>query len=321
MVFIRSELLSDLEMKSKAMINFIMRRADRLIIRLFLAAIFCTIFLGSSSAQLLNPPEQGDTTRSLLTRKNVITAGIVAHTAFTFVLEYKWWWEGNYHPFGFVQEGFLNDVALGVDKFGHFYTHHVYFHALYNILKWGGYDESMVLWASTIVPALYGLSLEIGDGYSSYLFSTEDLVADLLGIGYGLLQVKHPFFNNLKIKWSYFPVVHVNSFDHPFSEDYDGHIYWLSANVHNLLPESAQNYWPRFLNVAVGYGGKNISAGSEGPKLRKLAIALDYNLIVLPLNGETWDPIKNIIDLFHFPAPGVRIIETEPAEIKPVLLH
>jgi hypothetical protein len=168
---------------------------------------------------------------------------------------------------------------------------------------------------------VYGLSLEIGDGYSSYLFSPEDLAADLLGVGYGLLQVKHPFFNNFKIKWSYFPVAHVNTFDHPFSADYDGHIYWLSANVHNLLPEPVQNYWPRFLNVAVGFGAKNVSPGTDGPKLRKFAIALDYNLTVLPLNGETWDPIKNIIDLFHFPAPGVRFIESEPPEFKPVLLN
>ncbi len=286
-----------------------------------LTLIVCALLCYEGSAQPVVEVQEPDTTQSLLSRKTLITTAIVAHTAFTFVLEYQWWWQDNYHKFGFVREGFWHDYSLGVDKLGHFFTHYVYFHALYNILGWGGYDESTVLWASTMIPALYGLSLEIGDGYSSYLFSPEDLTADFLGIGYGFLQVKYPFLNNFKVKWSYYPAAHNNTFDHPFSEDYDGHIYWISFNVHNLLPESARGYWPKLLNIAVGYGGKNIWTGATGPAFRKLAISLDYNLMTIPLDGDTWDRIKYVVDLFHLPAPGVRIIQNEPAEFKPLLLN
>lgn len=275
-----------------------------------------------SSAQVETTSASKDTTHSIFNRKNLITYGIVAHSVFTTYVEYRWWWEGNYHPFRFQVEGFLNDYSLGVDKVGHLYTSHFYFHVLHNLMKWGGHDESTNLWVSTLVPALYALSIEIGDGYSTYQFAPDDLAFNLLGVAYGFLQAKHPFFNNFKIKWSYFPAANrLNTFQHPFSDDYNDHIYWLSINVHNLLPEEAQSYWPKFLNVAVGYGGQNISKGSVGPQLRKFAVAFDYNLTVLPLEGDTWEVIKNIVDLFHFPAPGVRFVEGEPAEGRALILH
>ena len=297
------------------------RRPGFVVHPLVLALLSLGVFESSIAQETGLPLDRDTTSSSILTRKSLITTGIIAHTAFTFALEYKWWWQGNYHPFGFVNEHFWHDYSLGVDKMGHFYTHHVYFHALYQLLDWGGYDESTVWWGSVTIPALYGLSLEIGDGYSSYLFSPEDLIADFLGIGYGVLQVKYPYLNNFKVKWSYYPSSHLNTFNHPFSEDYDGHIYWVSANVHDLLPASLQGYWPRFLNIAVGYGGKNISNDDSGPLRRKLAIALDYNLMTIPLNGETWDRVKYIIDLFHLPAPGVKMIQDEHPQVKPLLLN
>lgn len=287
-----------------------------------IAPFFLLVVSQSSFGQATAPAVSGDTTHTFFNRKNVITYGLVAHSVFTTYVEYQWWWKGDYHPFQYRVEGFLNNYSLGVDKVGHFYTSHFYFTVLHNLMGWGGYDESTNLWVSTMVPALYALSIEIGDGYSTYQFAPDDLALNLLGIGYGILQVKYPFFGNFKIKWSYFPsATHLNTFKHPFSDDYDDHIYWISVNVHNLLPRPVGNYWPKFLNVAFGYGGQNISKGSSGPQLRKFAISLDYNLTTIPLEGETWDVVKNIVDLFHFPAPGVRFVETEPAEFRPVLLH
>jgi hypothetical protein len=284
------------------------------------------IFLSQSAvAQSGEEGAANDTTHSFFSRKNVITYGIVAHSIFTTYVEYRWWWKGDYHPFHYQVEGFFNDYSLGVDKVGHFYTSHFYFHTLHNLMKWGGYDESTSLLVSSLIPAVYALSIEIGDGYSSFMFSPDDLAFNLLGIGYGMLQSKLTFLNNFKVKWSYYPgATYLNSFKHPFSSDYDDHIYWLCMNVHNLLPESMGYYWPKFLNLAVGYGGTNISndavlAGRV--PLRKFAIALDYNITTIPLDGDTWEVVKNIVDLFHFPAPGVRIIQNEPAEFKPLLLH
>ncbi len=280
------------------------------------------IAVESAAAQDVVPSDSVSRTPSLFTRRNLITYGIVAHSIFTTYVEYKWWWKGDYHPFTFEVEGFVNDYSVGVDKLGHMYTSHFYFHTLHDLLRWGGYEESTSLWVSAIIPFVYAFSIELGDGFSSFHFSPDDLAFNTMGIVYGVLQEEYPLLKNFKYKWSYFPSAsHLNSFVHPFSADYDSHIYWITFNVHNLLPERISHYWPRFLNLAVGYGGQNISIGDEGPKLRKFAIGFDYDLTSIPLDGDTWDLIKNLVDNFHFPAPGVRIIQNEPAKFKPLLLN
>lgn len=290
---------------------------------LIVSVLICVIaFSERASSQAEDLTVKEDTTQSFLSRKTAITIGVSVHSALAIVLEYHWWWRGNYHPFRFEVEGFLNDYSLGVDKAGHFYTSYFYQNALYRTMRWGGYDESTAAWVSVVVPVLYATSLEIGDGFSIYQFSPDDLVANFLGITYGALQLKYPVLRDFNFKWSYYPAgKYAASADHPLSNDYDGHIYWLSFRLHNLLPESMKPYWPKFLNLAIGYSAKNASLESIGPMKRKFAISLDYNLTELPLTGETWETIKNIFDLLHFPAPGVRYIEGERPQFKPLLLN
>ena len=260
-----------------------------------------------------------------------MTYGLVAYTAASFYVEYKWWWEGNYHHFVFQNEGFWNNYSLGVDKFGHFYISYLYFNLTYEILRWAEYDEETALWIAVSIPALNALSIEIGDGFSNYNFSGVDLAANMLGIGYGYAQNKFPFLQNFKFKWSYYPSGHI-PLDGQFriTDDYDGHLYWLSVNVHNLLPESVQPWWPKFLNVAAGYGGTNIYGRPKrvgtpilpvGKRERKWAVSLDYNISEIPLSGSVWNTLKSMLDNFKFPAPGVERIGSESVRVKPLILN
>ncbi len=253
-------------------------------------------------------------------RKPVVATALVLHSAYTFYIEYQWWWKGEYKPFAIQSEGFLNDYSLGIDKFGHFYTPYAIFSGVYQIMTWGGFDESTVLWTSISIPAFHALTVEIGDGFTRYQFAPDDLLFNALGISYGVLQLHYPVLQNFVFKWSYFPTTHLEK-KFNLTNDYDGHIYWLALNVHNLLPKDYKNLWPKYLNLAVGYGAKNASVGSSEPIVRKFAIGLDYNLLSLPITGETWDVAKNIFDKFHYPAPGIRFIENQPAEAKLFLLN
>lgn len=292
--------------------------------------ISTALFIGTLTSAL-HAEEKSDTLGSTITKKEWITYGLAAYTAASFYVEYKWWWEGNYHPFQFENDGFWNNYSLGVDKIGHFYTSYLYFTITYDILRWADYDEATALWIAFAVPTFNALSIEIGDGFSTYAFSAVDFTANMVGIGYGIAQKKIPFLQNFKFKWSYYPSGHI-PFDGKFrlTDDYDGHIYWLSVNVHNLLPENVKPWWPKFLNVAVGYGGKNIygrpawvgkpiipSAARE----RKWAVSLDYNLSEIPINGWLWNAIKSMLDNIKLPTPGIKKTGAEKIEIKPLLLY
>ena len=264
-------------------------------------------------------------------KKKVMTYGMIAYTAASFYVEYNWWWKGNYHEFVFENDGFWNNYSLGVDKFGHFYASYLYFHFTYDILRWANFTEETSLWLAIAFPAFNALSVEIGDGYSTFAFSALDLTTNMLGIGYSVLQKEVPFFENFNFKWSYYPSGTI-PFDGKFriTDDYDGHIYWLSFNIHGLLPERLREYYPRWLTFAVGYGGKNISARPaligtpipfNGIPARKWAFSIDYNLLELPLEGGLWNPLKSLLNNFKLPAPGVRQIQNQKAEFKPLLVN
>ncbi|KAB2923951.1 MAG: DUF2279 domain-containing protein [Bacteroidetes bacterium] len=264
-------------------------------------------------------------------RKEIVAGVLIGYSALSFYTEYQWWWNGNYHAFRYEDDGFLHNYSLGVDKAGHFYTSYLYFTAVSELMTWAEFDESTVLAVAVAMPLTHALSIEIGDGFSTYAFSGVDLAANVLGIGFGALQRRVPFFRNFTVKWSYYPSGIV-PFDRHYrlTDDYDGHIYWLSWNVHGTLPEEWKSYWPTFLNIAVGYGGRNISGrpayigapiAPPGPPERKFAVALDLNLRSFEMEPGALRALRNTADLFKLPAPGMRSTGASSPELSPLLLN
>ena len=266
-----------------------------------------------------------------LEKKSIVTYSLLAYSTASLYTEYQWWWKGNYHTFRYENDGFLNNYSLGIDKIGHFYTSYFYFTAVYEVMRWAEFDDDMILIGAIAMPLSHAVSIEIGDGFSTYAFSGVDLAANLLGIGYGVLQHSVPFLQNFTFKWSYYPSG-IIPLDNAFrlTDDYDGHIYWLAWNVHGTLPDSWKDYWPQYLNLAIGYGGKNVSGrpiwignpiSSPGPSERKFAISLDYNIRAFDVGQGFFKTIRNVIDRFHFPAPGVKITNTNSTAFEPILLN
>jgi len=245
-------------------------------------------------------------------RKTVSTGMVGATLGLSLVWAFDEWWKDNSHPFHFLSEGWFNDYSLGIDKLGHVYTSYFYFHTFRNMLLWGGHQQSVATdWAAGSA-AFFALCVEIGDGISPFGFSYEDFTANMLGLGYGLLQVHVPFFKNFNLKWSYIPEPHYES-PLRFARYYDGHTYWLTCNVHNLLPSSLQNLWPEFLQVGVGYGV------ADSHTRRELVFSLDFNLEVFPVQNKEIRLLQQTVNMFHIPAPALKLIEGRSAEF--LLIH
>ncbi|CUT04053.1 hypothetical protein JGI24_01418, partial [Candidatus Kryptobacter tengchongensis] len=90
-----------------------------------------------------------------------------------------------------------------------------------------------------------------------------------------------------------------------FIDDHEGQVMWLSISVNNFLPEKIEKVYPDFLNIAVGYGVRELD-GLGGGK-REFYIALDYNLEKLPGDGWLWNLIKKNLNYIHLPAPAIRL--------------
>lgn len=289
-------------------------------------SVVLLVLLFSPLAHTQESAEQ-DSMFLFMKRKDFAAYTTIGWSVGAVVMEFQWWWRDDFlykkHPFRIANDGYFYNYSYGVDKLGHMFTSYLFFYTTYDFLRWAHYDNATALWGAIAVPAAHAIAIEFADGYSKYAFNPSDLVFNSLGIAYGAVQTQVPFLQNFNLKWSYIPTANGGASDPDWgpASDYSGHIYWMAADVHNLLPESAKPYWPKFLNLAIGMGAKNVSHGEVGPKKHMLAIGLDWKMTELPLEGDTWGVVKNLIDKIHFPAPGVKVYEGEKPQGKVLLLN
>ena len=256
-----------------------------MIFKKYLIAAFLISCLSFTYAQ--NNETILDTTinHSFWSKYNLSTYASGGIAVGTLAYSYAVWWKNDYRPFRFYKEGRgIFDAHLGIDKAGHFYTSYFMFHSIYDILRWGGHPENQSFWWATGVSAFHAFTVEVGDGLSEYGFDPKDLIANWSGVAYSMLQEKVPFFKNFEAKWSLYYPLERHSFK--INDLYDYHIYFLSVKVNNLLPMQLEKYWPDFLQIALGYSGR------DNVTTREYVLSLDYDLTKIPLRGDGWDLFK-----------------------------
>ncbi|MEW6512293.1 MAG: DUF2279 domain-containing protein [Bacteroidota bacterium] len=232
-------------------------------------------------------------------RKIASTAMVGAIFAANLVDAYFTWWKDAQKPFSFFSEDWLNGPHLGIDKPGHFYGAYSIFKITRTILLWGGHDRSTAFWWATGLSLFNGLEVEIGDGFSPYGFDVEDLLFDFAGVGYAMLQSEIPYLENFNFKFSYWSEKGVKT-PAAFVEDYDALTIWLSFNMHNLLPEPVAGVWPKWLNLAVGYGV------DDRVTRREFLIGLDLNFEGFETESQDVLLLERIGNVWHAPAPAVK---------------
>jgi hypothetical protein len=276
-----------------------------LVRRCGLAIVVVCVFNTTYAADSVSVVPEQHTPSSI---RRVASIGLVGGSlALSGIWAFDEWWKGNASRFHFLHEGWFNDYSLGIDKVGHFYTSYFYFRMFNNILLWGEHDEDVAFWWAAGATALFAVGVEAGDGFSPYGFSYEDLTANFLGLGYAMLQARTPVLRNFTFKWSYIPDRGTNAAAR-FSRHYDFHTYWIACNVHELLPDAMQQYWPEFLQIALGY------SVADGQTRREAVIGLDFNLEAFSTSNAELQLVQKTINAIHFPAPGMKFSEQRAPE-------
>lgn len=260
-----------------------------------------TSALAQDSASVLSAFPGNDLSPTRKLAATGIIAGMIGTSA---IWAADAWWQGRAHKFYFYSEGWFNDYSLGIDKIGHAFTSYFYFHTFHNIMLWGGFDPSVAFWWGAGITELLALCLEVGDGFSTFGFSYEDLLSNTFGLTYGMLQTRVPFLQNFSLKWSYIPVRQRDGLN--FTQHYDSHTYWLSFNIHGLLPDRWKEYWPRWIQLAGGYSVDANQTRREG------VIGIDFNLEILPAPSPDVLLVEKTLNMFHVPAPAVEFTERKP---------
>jgi hypothetical protein len=225
-----------------------------------------------------------------------------------------WYPDSTKGPFNFQTDW---GYSKQFDKVGHMFGGWISSYCSYEAFIASGLSrEDAALWGS-IGGLFFQTFIEVQDGFhKNYGFDPTDEISNVIGAGYFYAQQKIPFLQNFDPKWSVGPNPRDSAREASqihsrlIVDDYDRQDMWLSIKVHNLLPKNLQPYWPKWLQLAIGAGARDVELLGYLPH-RELHIALDYNLTeLLPDMGPFLNWLVQGINAFHLPAPALRLWPT-----------
>lgn len=224
--------------------------------------------------------------------------------------------------FRFQEDG---DYGLYVDKIGHFYGCYTTSYIARESFMWAGFSRESSVWLGSLLGLGYSTYVEILDGYGiNWGFSPSDFYCDVAGTAFSVAQYYVPYLQNFSPKFQYIPSPWFGERkripSEIFIDDYSSQVFWMSANIHNMLPDNLKSFWPSWLQLSFGYTARNLtvpgSPGTEGrhyDEMRpnvygdpKYILALDYDLTkILPDGGSFWNWLRQSLNLVKLPSPAI----------------
>jgi hypothetical protein len=225
----------------------------------------------------------------------------------------KAWWSGDPAPHFFFHADWDLEFR-DQDKFGHLLGGYHLARIGYAGLRESCVGEKKAIIWSAAYAAVFQLQIEIFDGrFKKYGFSYADMIANTVGQALAVAQELHPALKSIKPTFSYHRTRalknNVSTELRP-SLDYAGQTYWLSADMSQLLPNRAKQYWPSFIRLSAGHSVTdwiNPATGEAQRAKRRIALALDFDPEKLPGSAPIWRSIKHTLSYYHFPSPALEL--------------
>lgn len=213
-----------------------------------------------------------DSTQYSLRKKLVIGSNTIAYSALIIGLNNLWYKDYPTSAFHFHND---NKEWLQMDKVGHAFSCYNEGVAGIEMMKWAGYTQKQY----SIIGGSYGFfiqsSVEVLDGFSAeWGASTGDVMANAIGAGLAISQSLGWDEQRIRLKYSfhhspyaaYRPNVLGRSIPERILKDYNGQTYWLSGNINSFAQNSK---WPRWINLAIGYGADGMVGGNDNTFTRQ----------------------------------------------------
>lgn len=192
-----------------------------------------------------------------------------------------------------------NDTGSGgADKLGHLYTSYVAAHGFsYLYETWCIKKSDAALYGALSSAIILGY-MEVGDSFSNFGFSKEDMAANVAGslLGY-YLYVNPDFANKIDLRWEY--GIHPEQND--FVTDYENAKYLVALKLNGF--ELAQNNFLKHIELHAGYytrGFNNVSATKE----RNVFFGVGLNLTDL-LRRHSYKKTATVLRYIQIPGTNV----------------
>lgn len=222
---------------------------------------------------------------------------------------------------------------LQMDKAGHAWTAYTTGRLSSEIWQWAGMEHKKAVWLGGLSGTAYLTVIEFLDAYSAkWGFSWSDMAANLSG---SLLYIGQELGwkeQRIQLKFSF----HANKYSDPMLDnradelfgkglyertlkDYNAQTYWLSANVHSFFKESN---FPKWLNIAVGYGADGMWGGYDNkwedkdgniitrydiPRKRQFFLSPDIDLTKIKTKSKFLRTCFFMLNAIKIPAPALML--------------
>lgn len=215
-----------------------------------------------------------------------------------------------------------NNQWLQLDKVGHFYsTYHVGKFGV-ELLDWNGATQKEQLLYGSTLGFGFMTVVEVFDGYSAeWGFSWGDMLANASGTGLYVAQELLWKEQRIIPKFSFHqtdyasmrPETLGNSLNEQILKDYNGQTYWLSFNLNSFAKSKVI---PKWLNLALGYGGKGMIYGDKNEafdnriiqnQTREFYLSLDVDLTKIKTKSHFLKTIFSVFNTIKVPAPTLQI--------------
>lgn len=220
------------------------------------------------------------------------------------------WWADQRGPFH-VQDDW--DYALQADKAGHFVAGYALAYFGGEAMMTSGFSWEAATWTGAAIGLAYHTYVEIEDGFATnWGFSPSDMASNTLGSVYYVLQYYVPELQNFQPKWQFIPAKWTGELPIPHAtavfDDYASSTFFLSVNMHRVLPDAVAEHWPAWLNLAVGYGVREVGYEPDRLPTKRVVLALDYNMVeLLPEGPGFWNWIRQSMNFIKLPSPALEI--------------
>lgn len=222
-----------------------------------------------------------------------------------------------------------NNEWLQMDKLGHAFTAYQVGRIGADVLHWSGVNKKDQLLYGATLGFSFLTAVEVLDGFSKeWGFSWGDFAANASGTGLYVGQELLWKEQRITLKYSFhrtgFAAQRPDKLGVGLLEeslkDYNGQTYWLSANLHSFFKQSKL---PKWLNVAFGYGGEGLLAGTKAKQIelfgqhnrrRQYYLSLDVDLTKINTNSHILRTLFSIFNVVKVPLPTVEF--TDKNDIK-----
>lgn len=219
------------------------------------------------------PKLHGQVKDSTTINKTVLATAIISESTVyvgsMIYLQYIWYKDHERVPFHFYND---NAGYLQIDKFGHAYGSYLESDICYHWLLKAGLKKNKALLYGATMGIILQTPIEIFDGiYEGWGFSWGDMAANAAGSG--LIISQELLFDKriVDLKFSfvrskYAPVSHGMLGDNYMESlfyDYNGHTYWLSFGIQDLLQNPN---FPKWLDFSIGYSANGMFGEFENRK-------------------------------------------------------